>query len=302
MSRRSRIPIVAAGASIGLAVTATAIALALRAGQQMREPARSPRAFLRQGRADPTHTLVVCAGDSITHGVVSADYVAMLAERLGPDGVELVNAGINGNLAWNVLGRLDAVIACRPDVVTLLIGTNDVNATLSPASEAMYLRQQHLPQVPTLDWYRENVAGILDRLRAETTARIAVLDLPPLGEDLDSEANRRIVAYGEALRETAAERGIPCLPLHDRLIALLPPDQEPPPYEESRALIVRSAFRRLVLRRSWNQVSEANGLRVLTDHIHLNEDGASVVADLIAGFVRADGGQRGEDGGRPRSG
>ena len=289
MQRRSRRPVVAALVSIGLAATATGVAFAARAGQRMREPARSPRAFLRLGRAPGTNTVLACLGDSITHGVVSADYVAMLTERLGPDGVEVVNAGINGNLAWNVLQRLDAVIACRPDVVTLLIGTNDVNATLSPSSEAMYLRQQHLPQDPTLEWYRESVAAILERLQADTTARIAVLDLPPLGEDLESEANRRIVAYSEALREVAAQLGIPCLPLHERLVALVPPGHEPPPYSESRALIVRSAFRRLVLRRSWNEVAAANGLVVLTDHIHLSENGAEVVADLIAGFVAGDG-------------
>jgi acyl-CoA thioesterase I len=287
VARRRRTPAVAAVASIGLAVVATGAALGLRLGQRMREPAASPRAFLqRGGRAATTRTLLVCVGDSITHGVVSADYPAMLAERLGPDGVEVVNAGINGNLAWNVLARLDDVIACRPDVLTLLIGSNDVNATLSDAWAERYVRDQHLPQPPTLEWYRESVAAILDRLAAETSARVAVLDVPPLGEDLASELNQRVVAYNEALREVAAERGVRVLPLHDRLAAMLPADHRPPPFDGSTALMVRAAARHVALRQSWNEVSAAHGLRVLTDHVHLNDSAASTVADLIAGFVR----------------
>jgi lysophospholipase L1-like esterase len=71
---------------------------------------------------------------------MSADYLALLRARLGSDGYEFVNAGINGNLAWNVLQRLDEVVACRPDAVTLLVGTTDVLATFGPAWEPMYRR------------------------------------------------------------------------------------------------------------------------------------------------------------------
>ncbi len=162
----------------GTAVAARTVARTLA---PWRVPADSPAAFLRRGRAPATRTLVVCAGDSFTHGVMSADYLELLRARPGSDGFEFVNAGINGNLAWNVLQRLDDVVASRPDAVTLLVGTNDVLATLGPPWEPMYRRQQHIPVTPTLAWYVENVRGIIDRLRAETGARLAILDLPPLG-------------------------------------------------------------------------------------------------------------------------
>ena len=160
---------------------------------------------------------------------MSADYLALLRARLAGHGYEFVNAGINGNLAWNVLQRLDDVIACRPDAVTLLVGTNDVLATLGPPWEPMYRRQQHITVTPTLAWYVENVRAIIDRLRAETGARLAILDLPPLGEDLASEINGRIREYNEALRAVAAETGVPVLPLHDRLVALLRTIRRPRP-------------------------------------------------------------------------
>ena len=272
--------VAALGAGAALAARAVARALA-----PWRVPPHGPSAFLRRGRAPATRLLVVCAGDSITHGVMSADFLSLLRGRLGGDGCEFVNAGINGNLAWNVLQRLDAVIACRPDAVTLLVGTNDVLATLGPAWETTYRRQQHIPVTPTLDWYRENVAAILARLGAETGARVAVLDLPPLGEDLGSEINGRIGEYNDALREVAGDAGVRVLPLHDRLVALLPDGHTPPPFEGRRDLMGSALARRLVLRRSWDEISEAHGLALQTDHVHLNDRAAVVVAELIEGWL-----------------
>ena len=226
-------------------------------------------------------TLVACVGDSITRGSVSADYVTLLDHRMAPAGFEFINEGVNGNLAWNVGQRLDAVIARRPDVVTLLVGTNDVNATLDERSQRNYRRSQGLPVRASLPWYRENVAAILDRLAGETDAQVLVLDIPMLGEDLSSEWNLRVEAHTAALREICAERGVRCLPLHDRLAGMLPVGHQPPPYTGDRMLMVRAILSHAVLRRSWDDISRRNGLAVLTDHIHLNDRAAAVVADLV---------------------
>jgi lysophospholipase L1-like esterase len=220
-------------------------------------------------------------GDSITQGSVSANYVDLLAKRKAADGFEFVNAGVNGNLAWNVLQRLDAVIARRPDVVTLLVGTNDVNATLNEKWQGRYRKEQRLPLRANLAWYRENVAAILDRLAAESTALVLVVEIPMLGEDLTSTLNRRINEYNAALRGICSERGVKCLLLYDRLVSLMPPDHVPPPYTGDRMLIVKALVSHLLLRRSWDEVSRRNGLTVLTDHIHLNDRAAVALANLI---------------------
>jgi lysophospholipase L1-like esterase len=225
--------------------------------------------------------LVACVGDSITQGSVSANYVDLLARRTTSSEFEFVNAGVNGNLAWNVLQRLDAVIARRPDVVTLLIGTNDVNATLNEKWQGRYRKEQRLPVRASLAWYLESVAAILDRLAAESTALVLVVQIPMLGEDLTSTLNQRIDEYNAALHEICAERGLPCLPLHDRLVALMPPGHVPPAYTGDRMLIVKSLVGHSLLRRSWDEVSRRNGLTVLTDHIHLNDRAAVALADLI---------------------
>ncbi len=247
----------------------------------------SPEAFLRAGGRDAVASPVVaCVGDSITNGLASANYVDLLKQRLGPEGFRFINAGINANLAWNVLQRIDTVIACRPDIVTLLIGTNDVNATFDAETEQRYRREQHLPERPSLAWYRDNVAAILDSLQRETDARLIALDIPILGENPAGEMNRRVDEYNLALRAVCAERDVPCLPLHDDLVALLPEDRTPPEYASDRKLIVSSTASHILLRRSWNDVSRRNGFTVLTDNIHLNDRGATVVADLLETEIR----------------
>ena len=56
--------------------------------------------------------LVVCLGASIVRGQFSANFVDMLKTRLSD--FQFVNAGVNGDLAYNVLRRLDAVLAQQP--------------------------------------------------------------------------------------------------------------------------------------------------------------------------------------------
>lgn len=241
-----------------------------------------PHAYLRTGGPRSNDgTLVVCAGDSITHGSASANYVDLLKQRLQPEGYAFLNAGVNGNLAWNVLQRIDAIVACRPRIVTLLVGTNDVNATFSEAWTEMYRKEQGLEKTPDLDGYCESVAAILDRLRG-ASIRPVVLEIPMLGEDLSSTMNRRVDEYNAALRDICNEREVECLPLHERLAAMLPTDGTPPPYTGDRNLMARSIMTHLLLRRDWDDVSRRNGLTLLTDHIHLNNRAAAVVAELIS--------------------
>lgn len=74
---------------------------------------------------------VVCVGDSLTAAQVSVDYIKMLAAAELGRSMKFTNAGVNGDLAFNVLQRLDSVIDLQPDAITVLIGTNDANASLS---------------------------------------------------------------------------------------------------------------------------------------------------------------------------
>ncbi len=238
---------------------------------------------------------VVCFGASLTAGTVSFNYVDLLAARPSLAGFQFINRGVNGDLAWNGLERLDRVIAERPDFVSILIGTNDVNATLSERNSLRYKALNHLPSEPTLAWYEGNLGMIVKRLKRETFARLAILSLAVIGEDLDHEANRKVDLYNDAIRRVARAENLDYLPLHERIVAYLREHEGdrvhlPPRLEYSDGLTnVGNAFALHAGGLSWDEVSRRNGLLVTTDCLHLNSVGAGMIADLIeAWLVRED--------------
>ena len=234
---------------------------------------------------------VVCFGASLTAGTVSFNYLDLLGSRPALADFRFVNHGVNGDLAWNGLQRLDAVIAEKPDFVSILIGTNDVNATMSERNAARYKAFNHLPIEPTLRWYEENLGKIVQRLKQETEAKIALLSLAMIGENLEHEANRKVELYNEAIRRVASEEKTAYLPLHERMVAYLQEHegdraQQPPRLEYRDGL--HNTGNALALHASglsWNEVSRRNGLLLLTDTLHLNGTAAGMIADLIEDWL-----------------
>ncbi|MEV0029377.1 GDSL-type esterase/lipase family protein [Nocardia sp. NPDC050793] len=233
---------------------------------------------------NPRH--VVCLGDSITRGQVSADYLGILENRMPATRFRFTNMGVNGDLAYNALQRLDSVIALRPDVVTVLIGTNDANASLSEKNIRMMTRMKKLPTRPTIDWFRENLTAVVHRLTVETDARIALLSLPVLGEEIGSEAVQRSAQYSAAIQEISEANGVTYLPLNERQLAHLRAAKHVPGirFRDGRMLSALAATQHFVLRRSFDTIARRRGLALTTDMIHQNTCGATIIADLVAEF------------------
>lgn len=230
--------------------------------------------------------VVVFLGDSITAGEVSSDWVSLIRDAHPSWTCE--NAGVNGDLAWNVRQRLSSVIEQGPDVVVLLIGTNDVASSASPALLDRLQRMQRLPRgfKPSLTVYVENVKAIVRSIRAQSQARVIVVEIPPLGEDLDSPINQRVEEYNTVLHRLAQDEGLTCVPLYERLAGALPRGHRPRPYAYRKAPMLLARLQRTVFGRSWDEISRRNGLVVLTDWVHLNDRAAAIVARLVAAEMK----------------
>jgi len=258
----------------------------------MRPPRNHPGQFaLERARRNRPETVVVCAGDSLTHGVVSANYVELLEERLSDDGFFFVNAGINGDMAYNLRLRLEPIIACQPDFVTVLIGTNDVNAIMSEGNQQRYVKSNHLPREPNLEWYTSELESIVKTLQARTSAHIAILSPPVLGEELYTRPNRTVATYASAARDVARRSNVTYIPLFELMCEELDQAGHQPleVFEDGLGRIVRASLKVLLLRQSFDAVSDAAGYYFLTDGIHLNSRGAKRVAGLIERFLEGEG-------------
>ncbi|MFF4082574.1 SGNH/GDSL hydrolase family protein [Streptomyces sp. NPDC001777] len=232
-------------------------------------------------------TRVACLGDSITRAQLSVDYLGPLERRRPPGEVRLARFGVNGDFAHNLSRRLDAVVADPPDVITVLIGTNDARASLAGYPVERAMKRKQLPERPSAGWFQECLAAVVERLRTQTDATIALLSLPVLGQQPDGAAAQASQAYSRMIAEVATTNKAAYLPLHERQTEELRRADPPPiPYQEpTPASSVGVLVQRAVLRRDLDTVSRRRGLVLTTDHIHQNSRGAALVAEVIDAWL-----------------
>jgi len=236
--------------------------------------------------------IMACLGSSSTAGKGQAyDWIGELKRRPCNKGISFLNFGVGGDLAYNALQRLPAVLACHPSRVVVLIGGNDVLALVSQTARRFFRIAKHLPTEPSPKWFRENLRAIAQRLKTEVPAAIALCSLSPIGEDPASadpfqrELNRRIEEYSASIREIAREESVGYLPVYETMLAQIvaAPGRA---FTSFRFLpFYRDAFRVLLLRKSPDEVARLNGWHFHTDGVHLNSRGGMIVAGLVQEFI-----------------
>ncbi|MEX1209253.1 MAG: GDSL-type esterase/lipase family protein [Candidatus Nanopelagicales bacterium] len=227
---------------------------------------------------------IVVAGASIVRGRASVDFVEILRERL-PERT-FVNAGINGNVAWELLQRLDDVLACEPAQVVILIGTNDVQATLSPGVMRQVRESKHLPEAPTIHFYADCLARVVARLRA-AGVDVGLCSLPPIGQDLAALVNQRVREANAAISGVCDASGATYLPVYERLTDLLLSQGATtgPAWTGSWLPGIRSLVEHFVLGRSYDDIALSAGWVFTPDGVHMDSTGARVTADVVEGWL-----------------
>jgi len=155
----------------------------------------------------------VALGDSYTIGTATRRAAERWPDQLvawlgsGPPALHLAaNLGVNGYTSGDVVrDELPALDGLRPELVSLLVGVNDVVQGIPP------------------ERYRANAAVILDALLARLPPdRILTVATPdytvtPHGADYGDPATQAagIRGVNETLRVLAADRGIAFVDIHD---------------------------------------------------------------------------------------
>ncbi len=267
---------------------ASPVAYAMWRGLRM--PTGAPESI----RAPDGGSVLLCLGDSITHGHIGGDWVSAVRARCAPDGRLVANGGINGQQAWNLGQRLDRALVCGPDLAVLLIGSNDVMAAERPDRAESYRVQNKLPRTPDLPWSLGELAALVPRLRA-AVPHVALCTVPPLGDDPDHPVAALVAQWNDAIRELAAAHDCVLLDVHAALSPMLRPARRP--YEGAPSAVVRAIGRTMFAHylggSSWDSIAAAAGYGATIEGIHLSDAAAARVADLVLGFVRQpEGGAR----------
>lgn len=249
-------------------------------------PENYPKIKNRQ-QIDTSKKVLVCFGDSNTHGNVSYNWVNDLSLQL-PD-YQVFNAGINSDLTYTLLRRIDDVIACKPDFITILIGTNDVNSTMGKIMEKRY---QDLGRVskgtsPNFEDFKKNYIEIIQQLKAKTNAKIAVMSLPVMGEDLNHEANLKADKYSDFIKQLATDKQLIYLPVREKQKELLQKNPQPlkHTFEETYKLLNFSVISHYLLGKSWDEISVKHGFQLTPDNLHQNSIAGGMIRDLVKDAV-----------------
>lgn len=248
--------------------------------------ATSPHDASSRG-ALPSVTRLSCIGDSITRARLSVDYIEPLIQRHGPSRLEVTRFGVDGDFAYNLLERLDEVIATPADAITVLIGTNDARARIPGYPMDRALKRKRLPHPPTQVWFAACLEAIVDRLQRETDAAIALLSLPALGQVVDARPMRTAAEYSATIAEVARAKGVSYLPLHEAQVAALRSNEVAQvPYRELTAAGYVGTLLRRRLGTSLDTIARRRQLELTTDHIHQNSRGAVLIAEQIDTWLR----------------
>jgi lysophospholipase L1-like esterase len=275
-------------------------------------PANRPEVFLswvrRLGGGATRRPVLLCLGDSLTHGTMSSSYTpdipVKLSVQLGlpvPSGQKtfsdplwVVNAGQNGLTSYVILHeRLQKAMGVFPDFVLIFLGTNDVRAMYKSMWSKEMVYAHELPEPPTLQNYEQYMKGIVSFVRQSSPfTHIGIVTLPPMGEDLRSPANDWVRRANEVIARVAAsddERRTTVVPLFDALEAQISKKRR------KWALPVESVMVLLLIMNplyhlfggifTWNRMSAMVGNVVLSDCLHLNDTGRDILVDLIVEWL-----------------
>jgi len=248
-------------------------------------PKMSADSFIRD--SSDNRPIVLCCGDSITHGHIGYNWVGALREQ---DSSKIyVNAGINGDLAWNLNQRLENALKCNPDYITILIGTNDAMGSQKiKFIQEYYVTNKGLPQLPSMDWYKKELESMIQCIKSHSNAKIAISTLPWIGERASDDIISVVKEYNNIIKNIASKYDLILIDFFSHLSKFIGSNSASHPYETTqwRTLrVLRAIILHYVFSQNWNQIGKKYGLKALCDHIHLNEDAGMILENEIREFL-----------------
>ena len=227
--------------------------------------------------------VVACIGDSLTHGNIGVCWVEHLRRQLSD--YFFINGGINGDVAWQLLQRLPPILECKPDIVFLLIGSNDAMGSFNSSSGERYQKSNKLPHKPSFELYKEHLGLLLDGLAH--VPQVLVCTLPPVGEVPDSPMNQHLAQFNQFIHEITSDKNRTLIDVSAAMWQQLNQRTYPAIHDYDSKMsvlgprIMNACLRHYLFKTPWDTIAESRGQWLLFDQIHLGERGAQVIEGLI---------------------
>jgi len=221
---------------------------------------------------------LVCFGDSITQGSIGDAYVRHIAAQMPH--ITVINGGIDGDTTFNLLQRLDsAVLRHKPDAVMVMVGLNDFGTAYGERlSRAYYRRIKKVPIAIDIPAFETLYDGIIHRL-LHAGVKVVLCTPTTLGEVPDTAGQYILDGYVRVVKNLADRHGLTLIDVRAAFVEAMRADPRVGP-EYHLWLVPYDAWR---VRRgmTYDQISEKRGFRLLVDGVHLNGNGATLVAQTV---------------------
>lgn len=235
---------------------------------------------------------VACLGSSTVASKGTFKWIDELEKRPQNKNFRFLNFGVGGDLAYNTLQRVSSVVESHPDLVVVLVGANDVLASVFKNVRRFFGGWKRLPTEPSPEWFEENLLAIVRQLKEKTTAKIALASFQPIGEDPTSTnpiqhgLNLRVEKYNDIIKRVAETEKVGYIPFYERLHEKIAAS----PGRAFTGFRFRSFYRdylvrEFILRRSFDEIARLNGYHFHIDGIHLNTNGGMMLGDLVQEFL-----------------
>lgn len=135
---------------------------------------------------------IVCFGDSITHGGSYHKWIRLtLAEDEPSVPHRVLNRGISGNQVHHLLKRMPGMLKeDKPDLVFIMIGTNDLLFTTSFKEKDLPL-EAAMKKYPRLPRYEKEMRELIGLLQ-EKDVKVVLLTPPPYNESKNPEIKQAL--------------------------------------------------------------------------------------------------------------
>ncbi len=230
-------------------------------------------------------------GDSITYGTISYPYFKNLRWDPRTAAWDVRNGGRNQWRVQDLKARVDILMRCQPAAVIIAIGTNDVQKAYrllnSGRGEAVQQRTEQALSVFQQD-LEELIQAI--RVRAGEDVSLALMEIPPLGEDYADPVMSLVKDYNKGIAAAAEKMNTALLPVYSEMQDLCFEHYERrPPLSSWTATL--SVFRAVVLRYlfflSFDQIASLGQFCLHVDSVHFNRKGGSLLEEKMAEYLKA---------------
>jgi lysophospholipase L1-like esterase len=236
---------------------------------------------------------VVCLGSSTTASKGTYNWIDELDKRPRNRRFRFINLGVGGDLSFNVLKRVGRVIQAQPDRVIVLIGTNDVLASVFPNVRRFARVCKGVSEEPSPALFKRNLELLTRELRRATNSAIALSSLAPVGEDPHSAdptqalLNKRFSQYNGIIREVSSALGTHYIPFYEAFQEQLDRAKTTKPFTKFSfpAFYRDYVLREMIQRRSFDEISRINGWHFHIDGVHLNTEGGTILTDAVQEYL-----------------